>query len=234
MTPPKLVKAKLLKKIELNDESIHFVFEMAEKVDWIPGQFALIGVNDNQEPPLKRPFSIASSPLESPKIGFMIKHHQGRATNWLFDVAKEGEETELMIPMGHMTLQENDKEQLIIGTGIGIAPMFSLIDYLAAKNFPQKTRLVYGARHVKEIFYLEKLEKLSKEHENFELYTTVSRPETEWNGSTGRADSVLKNLSIDFSNQNTYVCGSPPVASSLKDLIITLGVEEESIKMEAF
>ncbi|MBT4936682.1 FAD-dependent oxidoreductase, partial [Candidatus Peregrinibacteria bacterium] len=174
MTPPKVVKAKLIKKIPLNDESLHFIFEMHEKAEWAPGQFALIGVNDNQEPPLKRPFSIASSPLDSPQISFMIKHHHGRATNWLFDKIKEGEETELMIPMGHMTLQENEDEQLIIGTGIGIAPMFSLIDYLAAKNFPQKTRLVYGARHVKEIFYLEKLEKLSKEHENFELYTTVS------------------------------------------------------------
>jgi ferredoxin-NADP reductase len=234
MTPPKIISAKLIKKEFLNDESMHFTFELQDPCVWTPGQFALIEIPDSEQPPLKRPFSIASSPHKSPLISFFIKHHHGRATNWLFSKIKEGDTTNIMLPMGHMTLQENQKEHLIIGTGIGIAPMFSLIEDLENKKFPSMTRLIYGARYVKEIFYFEKLQEMAVKNNNFEFYPIVSRPETEWNGQEGRVDSIIQKLNINFQNQNVYICGSPPVAKSVKELILNLDTEEQHIHMESF
>lgn len=234
MTPPKLIPAKLMTKEILNDESIHFIFELQEKCLWIPGQFALIEIPDSKEPPLKRPFSIASSPHQAPTISFMIKNHHGRASNWLFNTIKKGDITNIMLPMGHMILQENKKEQLVIGTGIGIAPMFSFIEFLEHQKFPQMTRLVYGARYVKEIFYFEKLQKIAEKYNNFEFHPIVSRPEIKWNKQQGRVDHIINNLDIDFDKQNVYICGSPTVASSVKQLVKTLGTKENDIHLEAF
>lgn len=229
-------QAKLISKKSLGANTSEFTFALNSATPWHVGQFAMIAIQDGQTPVIKRAYSIASSPSNTPKIVFLIKKVDGgRGTRWLFDELNEGDCTEIMLPFGHMKLDEKSKNEiLLIGTGIGIAPMLSFVDSLAEKGFPVTTRLFYGVRHENEFCYLEKLEQMSKEYENFHFYPTVSRPQDNWKGNVGRVDALLNRLPVDFSQQSAYICGSPEVAKSLESLLIGKGVLKENVGIEAF
>jgi len=240
MIVPSLIKAKLIKKTLLNTTSAEFVFQLENPKEWKTGQFAMIEIQDNQTPPIKRAYSIASSYFSSPNIKFLIKRvENGRGTGWLFNTLQEGDFTNIMLPLGHMVLKEestekNANEILLIGTGIGAAPMFAFIEHMKELNFPIKTRFIFGTRYEEDLYFYEEMKELAKTYENFEFYPTVSRPSENWKETPGRADKIINNLDINFNNQDAYICGSPEVAKSLQTLLEELGTEKENIKMEAF
>ena len=235
MSAPQITKAKLTSKFCHHEEICEFQFEMEKNLNWIPGQFAMITINDGQTPPAKRAYSIASSPKKSPHISFIVKRvPNGRGTTWLFDEVEEGAEVELMLPLGHMTLEDNHEEILLIATGIGIPPMLSIIDDLAYKKFPVPTRLVFGSRFEGQLCRHGWLEELATKHENFEYIPCVSRPDEHWMGHMGRANTYLEQMDIDFSKQSAFICGSPEVAKDLREQIVSQGVKEDNVKLEAF
>ncbi len=242
MIKPQKTLAKLILKNFINNEIIEFVFKMKEKIDWLPGQFSMMSIKDDKGNNIKRAYSIASSPSLSPTINFIIKKvENGKFTKLCFDNLEVGQNVELTLPYGDMTLNNENEELLIIATGIGISPMVGIINFLEEKQFPKMTRFIFGCRYEKDLCFFNKFNEWAKKYKNFEYYPSVSRTEKndklsdEYSSvSIGRANKTLDNMNIDFPLQKTYICGSPEVVSSIKKQIVELGVKEENIKTEAF
>ena len=152
-----------------------------------PGEFIEITIPGYY---LRRPISVCDF---SDKYVDILYKVLGRGTKDLSEF-KAGTELDCLVGLGNgFTVKENIKP-LLVGGGIGIAPLFAL-----AKAFNQlgiKPSLVYGARSKDDIVLVEELEKIS------DLYICTD------DGSLGYKGNVIdciKNSNIEFDYY--YSCG---------------------------
>jgi dihydroorotate dehydrogenase electron transfer subunit len=114
---------EVLSNIKLSDDTRKLVFRnqtIAENAK--PGQFVSILCEDLL---LRRPFSVANSKDDTFEIIYKIK---GKGTKYLSDL-KSGDSTDIIGPLGNGFSIEN-KNSLLIGCGVGIAPIVFLSDIL--------------------------------------------------------------------------------------------------------
>lgn len=93
---------------------------------------------------LRRPFSIANFENQTITILFKLK---GEGTNYLKKL-KKGDNIDFLAPLGNGFTIEN-KKSLLVGAGIGIAPMLFLKNTLDKKNI--KNYLITGFKSEEEI-----------------------------------------------------------------------------------
>ena len=83
---------------------------------------------------------------------------------------------------------------VFIGGGAGMAPMRShIFDQLLRLDSSRKISFWYGARSLKEMFYVDDFNKLQDKYENFSWHAALSDPldEDNWDGKTGFIHQVL-------------------------------------------
>ncbi|MBQ2662147.1 MAG: dihydroorotate dehydrogenase electron transfer subunit [Clostridia bacterium] len=159
------------------------------------GQFFMLSVNSplSTDPLLKRPISIYDS--EGDTVTFVYRV-VGRGTEILANM-KEGDTLDLLGPLGNgFTLY--DEDVIIIGGGIGIAPLYKLAREHALK-FPDKKRTVYLG-FTDETFLLGEFSALS----NTEVVYDVGGFVTD---------------KVDFSKGTlVYTCGPEPMMRAVHKL----------------
>ena len=81
-------------------------------------------------------------------------------------------------PFGDFYLREDsDREIVAIGGGSGMAPMRSIVMHLAEQGMPRKTTLFFGARSLRDLFYVDVYRDLEKQFPNFRYVPALSEPQ---------------------------------------------------------
>src|SRR5690606_22726282 len=98
--------------------------------EMLPGQFAEVRVDDSPTTFLRRPISINFVDYEKNELWLLVQI-VGDGTQKLSQL-KTGDNVNLIFPLGNtFTIPENKKAKLLlIGGGVGIAPMLFLGSYL--------------------------------------------------------------------------------------------------------
>ena len=132
-------------------------------------------------------------------------------------------------------------EMVFIGGGAGMAPMRShIFDQLLRLDSSRKITFWYGARSLKEMFYIDDFNKLQDKYENFTWHAALSDPlpEDDWNGMNGFIHQVLfDNYLKDHpapEDCEYYMCGPPPMMDACFKMLDNLGVEPENIMFDDF
>ena len=122
-----------------------------------------------------------------------------------------------------------------------MAPMRAhIFDQLLRIHADRKITFWYGARSLKEMFYVEEFNKLAADNKNFDWHVALSdpQPEDNWNGLTGFIHQVLfdKYLGSHDAPEDCefYMCGPPMMNKAVTDMLINLGVEPENIMLDDF
>jgi len=102
----------------------------------MPGQFAMLGIRGNF---LRRPLSIAGTDGEN--VIFLVRI-VGEGTAKLGDLRK-GEKVQMLAPLGN-NLPHDVLNPLLVGGGIGIAPIVFAANWMAQKNL--RAKVLYGER----------------------------------------------------------------------------------------
>ena len=154
---------------------------------------------------------------------------------------KEGDSCTISGPFGEFFAKETENEMIFVGGGAGMAPMRSHIyDQLRRINTNRKMSFWYGARSVKEMFYVDDFNVLAKENENFEWHCALSDPTAEdnWDGYTGFIHNVLlENYLKDHpapEDCEFYMCGPPMMNTAVINMLENLGVESDHIMLDDF
>ena len=98
----------------------------------------------------------------------------------------------------------------------------------------------YGARSLREAFYIEDFDTLAAEHDNFDWHLALSEPlpEDKWTGDTGFIHQVvLDNYLKDHpapEDVEYYLCGPPLMLKACMEMLDGLGVEPENILFDDF
>jgi Na+-transporting NADH:ubiquinone oxidoreductase subunit F len=177
---------------------------------------------------------IASPPPQVPNAP------PGKMSSYLFRL-KPGDEVTISGPFGEFFAREPDHEMCFVGGGAGMAPMRShIFDQFKRLHTSRKVTFWYGARSLREAFYVEDFDAIAREHENFEWHLALSEPleEDRWTGLTGFIHQVLyDNYLKDHpapEDIEYYLCGPPLMIDACTQMLSDLGVEPENISYDNF
>jgi Na+-transporting NADH:ubiquinone oxidoreductase subunit F len=177
---------------------------------------------------------VASPPPGKPDVP------PGIMSSYIFNL-KPGDEVTISGPYGEFFAKDSKNEMLFIGGGAGMAPMRShIFDQLKRIATDRKISFWYGARSKREVFYADEFDKLQEENPNFEWHLALSDalPEDEWDGLTGFIHQVVHDeyLSKHESPEDIefYMCGPPMMNDACTNMLLNLGVEQESIMYDDF
>src|SRR5207249_3607537 len=205
--------------------------------EYLPGQFVTLHVAPGGIP-TKRSYTIASSPTWRDRIEITVKREgQGLVSRWLHDELRIGDEVEIEAPNGTFVFSGKEADRVVlIGGGVGITPLMSVVRYLAATNWPGKMHLILGFRSPRDFIFREELAKLQARHANLGVTITMSGPRDEpWSGRVGRIDAALLASTVpDLVAHRVHVCGPPPMMDAVKAALVWLGIPHAQIKTEAF
>ncbi|WP_275096358.1 2Fe-2S iron-sulfur cluster-binding protein [Sedimenticola hydrogenitrophicus] len=154
----------------------------------------------------------------------------GVASNFFHDRVTEGSRLEVRAPAGHFHLQEQDQSPVVlIGGGIGITPMLSMLNRLLESGSPREIWLFYGIRNGREEIMGDHLRSLAEQHANFHLYCCYSAP-TDGEAAgldfqhRGRVDVPLLRATLKPAYYQFYLCGPPAMMESLAPGLEELGI----------
>ena len=197
-----------------------------------------------------RAYSMANYPEERGVVKFNIRIATpppgsegippGIMSSWVFNL-KPGDKVKVYGPFGEFFAKDTDAEMIFIGGGAGMAPMRShLFDQLKRLNSKRKITFWYGARSLKEMFYVEDYDGLAAENDNFEWHVALSdpQPEDNWDGLTGFIHNVLFEQYLKDhpapEDCEYYMCGPPMMNAAVIRMLTDLGVEPENILLDDF
>lgn len=125
-----------------------------------PGQFAEVRVDNSNTTFLRRPISIHFVDKLKNELWLLIQL-VGDGTRKL-STLKEGDVLNLVLPLGNgfSDPQDQQKSLLLVGGGVGIAPLLELGSYLKGKGY-QPTFLL-GVRSGKDLLQMNEFEKIGK------------------------------------------------------------------------
>jgi Na+-transporting NADH:ubiquinone oxidoreductase subunit F len=199
---------------------------------------------------ITRAYSMANYPLEKGILLFTIRVAfppdfrqdipPGIMSSWVFNL-KPGDEVTVSGPFGEFFARDTKAEMVFVGGGAGMAPLRShIFDQFLRLHTDRKVTYWYGARSLREAFYVEEFEKLAAEHPNFTWHLALSEPlpEDNWTGLTGFIhkvlyDEYLKNHPAP-EDIEYYMCGPGPMTKAVISMLIDLGVDRENILLDDF
>ena len=204
---------------------------------YLPGQFLTVTVPIDGKP-VKRTYTIASSPTHSDHAEITVKHEDGGVVSgFLHNRVQPGDLLECSGASGSFIFTGREcKCILLIGGGVGITPLMSVIRYLTDRSWPGDIYLLYSIHTPVDFIFRDELEHLQRRHANLHVVVAVSHPEgTDWKGPTGRITKELIAQSVpDLASRYVHLCGPVSLMEAIKKMLAELGVPSERIKTEAF
>lgn len=202
-----------------------FRFRPKQDFGFKAGQFVELTVPGVGE----APFTPSSSPYEKDTFGVTIME-AGRVTSILHGM-KKGDQVGVRGPYGQPYPLEkfSGKEILIVGGGVGLAPLRSLLLALFHNiNDFKKIVLKYGARTPEDIIYKDQINEWRNGIKT-EVVMTVDRGSHAWKGNVGLITTILGKPDVDLSNSVTVVCGPPIMMKFVTKKLLDLGFKGPDI-----
>ena len=216
--------------------------------DW--ERFGFFKLQSIIDEPIIRAYSMANYPEERGVVKFNIRIATsppgsegippGQMSSWVFNL-KPGDKVKVYGPFGEFFAKDTDAEMIFIGGGAGMAPMRShLFDQLKRLNSKRKISFWYGARSLREMFYVEDYDQLAAENDNFDWHVALSdpQPDDNWDGLTGFIHNVLYEQYLKNhpapEDCEYYMCGPPMMNAAVIKMLTDLGVEPDNILLDDF
>ncbi|MDE0829313.1 MAG: NADH:ubiquinone reductase (Na(+)-transporting) subunit F, partial [Vicinamibacterales bacterium] len=201
-----------------------FVVDDEYRADW--DKFNLWRYVSTLDEPVTRAYSMANFPEERGIIMLNVRVASppprapegtppGKMSSYVFSL-KPGDEVTISGPFGEFFAKETQAEMMFIGGGAGMAPMRShIFDHFRRLSTSRKVSYWYGARSLREAFYVDDFDGIATECDNFSWHLALSepQPEDDWSGYTGfihqvALDNYLKEHQAP-EDIEYYLCGPP-------------------------
>lgn len=199
------------------------------------GQFVILTVTDSEGKPMRRSYSIASSPTHTDYIELCIKILPDGRVSGVLDTFAVGSPIQLDGPYGKFTIdKKQEKEILLIAAGVGIAPIRSLLFDLYESHYDAPVILFYGFRFPQDYLFKEELLSLKKKYTQFTFVPAISKPDGDHGLDVGRVTEVLPKYISSPENKEAYICGSLPMVQDVIAVLEKAGITRENIKTDAW
>ncbi len=227
----------------------NFEVETEYREDW--DKFDLWRFQSKTDDTVERAYSMANYPAEGDDIVMLNVRiasppprlpdvPPGKGSSYIFD-QKPGDKVTISGPFGEFHIKPTEREMIFIGGGAGMAPLRShIMRMLETEKTGRKMSYWYGARSLREMFYVEDFDRLQSENDNFKWHVALSEPlpEDNWEGHTGFIHQVvLENYLKDHPAPEEceyYLCGPPMMNQAVLQMLDDMGVDPEMIDLDDF
>jgi predicted ferric reductase len=199
-----------------------------------PGQFGWITVRQSPFAISPHPFSFSSSAEQTDVLKMSIKA-VGDFTNTV-STLEPGTKVYLDGPYGVFTPDRAEGPGFVlIGGGIGITPLMSILRTFADRGDVRPVILLFGNSDWDEITFREELEELQQQM-NLTVVHVLSDPNDEWEGESGYIDEELvrRHLPDHYERYRFFVVGPAPMMDTMEEVLPKLGIPSENIRTERF
>ncbi|VFP79770.1 NAD(P)H-flavin reductase [Candidatus Erwinia haradaeae] len=199
-----ICKVSLLEAITDNIYRVHLIPE--SNFSFRAGQYLILQITEKN----RRPFSIASTPMEKDILELHIGASGYNAyTMSTIQHIKNNQRIIVDIPHGHAWLREEKNYPLILiagGTGFSYIRSILLTALTQQKN--RYITVYWGGREKKHLYELDDLNILASYHPNLNIYPIL---ENFTDGFSGRYGTVLSAVMEDYSclSQHYIYLGGP-------------------------
>ncbi|HEX9664640.1 MAG TPA: FAD-dependent oxidoreductase [Patescibacteria group bacterium] len=206
---------------KLNDDVYEFYLKV-DDFDFEPGQFVTFMLKDDQGE-FGRSYSIID--YRENQIIFCVKVlDEGRGSQALLKL-KKGDVLPITSAKGIFQVQKTGQPKLFVANGVGIAPFIPMI-----QSIPDaKKTLILGCRYQTDLLYLDKLKKVP----NLKLMISLTKPEKDWKGLTGRVTEILEKETVEPETE-VYICGSADMIGDVIKHLNSIDHPKKHIFTEAF
>ena len=175
-----------------------------------PGQFVQVRVDGSPSTYLRRPISIHDVDCEQNEITLLVQQ-VGEGTRHLAQ-AKVGDLINMVLPLGNgFSVPEKGERCLLVGGGIGIAPLYCFAKVLNQKGI--RPTLLLGGKTESDLIRLEAYKQLG------ETFVTTE------DGSLGEKGFVTMHSVWQINSfDKIYVCGPKPMMKAVAKLAAEKGV----------
>ena len=188
---------------------------------------------------------IATPPFDR-AAGKWVDVNPGICSSYIYSL-KPGDKITMSGPYGEFFLPKDlpeTQELIFVGGGAGMAPMRSHIMHLFhTEKTNRKVNFFYGARALKEAFYLDDYHAIEKEFPNFKFNLALDRPDPEADAAgVPYVAGFVHNVMFETYLKNHeapedalyLMCGPPMMVGAVVNLLDSLGVPPENILYDNF
>lgn len=228
--------AQVVKRVDWNDHLFSLEFECAEFPQYKAGQFAKVGIENDEGKVLSRPYSLVSSPDSTSLEIIAVPVEEGSLSPQLHQL-REGDKLKIMAPAtGFLVLDEVPESDVLwlLATGTGVGPFLSILNTQQPWSSYKNVVLVYAARYRADLAYMELVETLQKAHpEQFHFVPVVSREKVD-GGLGGRIPTLLENgqvqkhcgCQLHHENSQVMLCGNPDMIVQTTQVLEEMGLKK--------
>ncbi len=218
---------------------------------FLPGQYLTFRLNiAGHDKPVIRCYSLSDSPNHPDYYRVTIKKippppdkpgvPPGLSSSFFHDRVAEGDILDVRAPSGAFCLDMTKLNPVVmISGGVGITPVLSMTNAIVESGARREVWFFYGARNRSDHIMKEHLERLAAENRNVHLQVCYSNPGPD--DQPGRDYHHGERVSVDLlkrllpsNNYEFYICGPPPMMSSITQGLKDWGVPDDHVRFEAF
>lgn len=242
----KFQSLKIRKLERPTEESVAVTFDVPEELKdefaFIQGQHLTLKTDIDGED-TRRSYSICSCPLNDELTVAIKKLEGGKFSTFANDHLKAGDKLEVMPPHGSFFVPldpSKERSYVAFASGSGITPIISIIETTLRTEPKSDFILFYGNRKTSTIIFHERLQALkNKFMGRFSLYHILSKERQESDLFNGRINKekieafgqrFFEPKSVD----HYFTCGPEEMMLSVKEQLLSMGVNEKSIHLELF
>lgn len=200
--------------------------EVEDRVAHLPGQHYVVRLRADDGYTASRSYSIASAPSDD-LVELCVKQlANGEVSEFLAEVVQPGDELEVRGPLGGWFVWDGDSPALAIGGGSGVVPLVSMLRHARATGLRDRICLVAAASTRDDLPYVDEI------LGGCNVVALSREP-----GPDGRPAGRLTAADLQahlHAGQTSYVCGSARFAESATSLLVDLGVDPSTIRVERF
>jgi CDP-4-dehydro-6-deoxyglucose reductase len=229
------LRAVIVGKTMLNHNVLRL--DLRTEGDFIcePGQFLTL-INRTG---VARSYSVANDPRVDGHIELHIRLlKDGAMSGFLKDTAAIGDSITVRGPAGscfYVREDANDYPVILAGTGTGLAPLYGIARRALAQGHAGDIHLFHGALREVDLYLMEALQDLARQHRNFRYTPCVLNGEAERFYQQGNIeDIVIAALPADKIRTRLFLCGAPEMVNALKRKAFLKGLASRHIFVDAF
>lgn len=207
--------------------------------DFAAGQHLPIRITTATGETLLRTYSISSAPSDA-FLRISVKA-QGVVSRHLHEQVREGDVLEVRAPLGSFTLNsDTDRPLVLIGAGIGITPLLSMLREQVALGQGRRIHFFQGARTLADLPFQAELRELVLRADGLlKIHRALSAPEADAlpgrdYEQQGRIELAQIKSVLSFDDYDFYLCGPAAFTQAIYDGLRDLNVADVRIHAEAF
>jgi ferredoxin-NADP reductase/MOSC domain-containing protein YiiM/ferredoxin len=239
---PGFRKLRVTKVVRENEE-VSSIYLTAADGTALPnaeaGQYLTLRISGAGQPAPVRSYSLSCATTGGGTYRISVKQEpHGVTSSYLNHDLQPGQILDVAAPRGDFVLDDGTGPVLLISAGIGVTPVLSMLDQLAADRSQRVIWWLHGARRPREHPFAAQAHALlaTLPHASEHVFYSAATP-AELRAAHATAGHITKETLAGLAvppDSNAYICGPASFMADMQDALTAIGLRATAIHTELF